>query len=88
MEDNSIVSEITERDSNIRVNEEKKAVGRTLRNVFIGCIVFCLSVFLFFIWKQWNTFNLSYPIKHDIFGTYGDFIGGVLGTLIFCVYVG
>ena len=82
MEDNSIVSEITERDSNIRVNEEKKAVGRTLRNVFIGCIVFCLSVFLFFIWKQWNTFNLSYPIKHDIFGTYGDFIGGVLGTLI------
>lgn len=82
MEDNSLVSEITDSNSNIRVNDEKNAVGRTLKKMFIYSIIFCLVVLILFIWNQWITFDLSYPIKHDIFGTYGDFVGGVLGTVI------
>lgn len=52
----------------------------------IESIIVCLSVafiLLFvgiFVRKQYLT--LQAPIDHDIWGAYGDFIGGVLGTLL------
>jgi len=54
------------------------------KSVIIGLIVFivlCLLV-MFFLWKWENPLNFGTSIDYDAFGTYGDFFGGVIGTLI------
>lgn len=57
---------------------------------FICCVVICLIVGGIAIHAFHNTFqwSISYPADHSQWGLYGDFIGGVLGTLvaIFSVY--
>jgi hypothetical protein len=37
---------------------------------------------MFFLWKWENPLNFGTSIDYDAFGTYGDFFGGVIGTLI------
>lgn len=57
---------------------------------FICCVAICLIVCGIALYAFHNTFQwkISYPADHSIWGLYGDFIGGVLGTLvaIFSVY--
>lgn len=57
---------------------------------FICCVVLCLIVGGIALYAFHHTFKwgLSYPANHSQWGLYGDFIGGVLGTLvaIFSVY--
>ena len=57
---------------------------------FICCVGICLIVGGIALYAFHNTFQwkISYPADHSIWGLYGDFIGGVLGTLvaIFSVY--
>lgn len=63
-----------------------KSAGKTNDKLFI----FAFFASLFFIgWSAWifcnnNIYNGDHEwvIKHDVVGTYGDFIGGVLGTII------
>lgn len=63
-----------------------KSAGKTNDNLFIfaffaSLIFIGLSVWLFCnnnIYKG----DKEWVIKHDVVGTYGDFIGGVLGTII------
>lgn len=57
---------------------------------------FALCLFLFFAgclgalfaFHQHSDWGLSYPANHEQWGLYGDFVGGVLGTIvaIFSVY--
>ena len=47
MEDNSLVSEITDSNFNIRVNDEKNAVGRTFKKMFIYSFLFSSSFTLY-----------------------------------------
>ena len=57
---------------------------------FICCVVICLIVGGIAIYAFHHTFEwgVSYPADHSQWGLYGDFIGGVLGTLVagFSVY--
>jgi len=46
----------------------------------IMTIIFVLLSLFFFSWGQ-NIFNLNEKIKSDVFGQFGDFFGGVLGTI-------
>lgn len=57
---------------------------------FICCVVFCLiiggvALYAFLHTYKWG---ISFPADHSQWGLYGDFIGGVLGTLVavFSVY--
>lgn len=50
--------------------------------VIVISIIFCLGVIFLFFCGQIITFRLTDSIEHDIFGAFGDFIGGFLGTII------
>lgn len=42
-------------------------------------VLFILLATVLFKWK--NNVNFSYPIDYNLFGTFGDFVGGILGTI-------
>lgn len=74
--------------NDIRKNELKPSDNKT-KKVLLGwkalvvsSIIFCLVVIFLFFCGQIITFRLTDSIEHDIFGAFGDFIGGVLGTVI------
>lgn len=51
-------------------------------------IVFMAFSLLCFKWgHELHMFNKEYTINHDLFGTYGDFFGGVLGTIFTLISV-
>ena len=45
-------------------------------------ITIIIIVACFFLYKYLYVSDGEWTIKHDVIGTYGDFIGGVLGTLV------
>lgn len=42
-------------------------------------VLFILLATVLFKWN--NNVNFSYPIDYNFFGTFGDFVGGILGTI-------
>lgn len=82
MDSQSIVSEISEPNVIARVEKEKEETEKTFRKLLQWSAILCVSILLLFVWNQWATFDLSSTIKDDIFSAYGDFIGGVLGTVV------
>lgn len=42
-------------------------------------IIFLLVAFILFKWN--NDIDSSFPIDSNLFGTFGDFVGGILGTI-------
>ena len=68
----------------VKVEAEKtaKAVGVNFWKAFKWIIVFSACAFIIFFWQQWGSIDFSYTIDYNLFGTLGDFIGGVLGTII------
>lgn len=50
-------------------------------------IIFLLLLFFFFLWGIEQNLWYYAPIDHQAFGTYGDFIGGVIGTLFAAIAV-
>lgn len=61
----------------------------TFKTAFYSCLVFCVIAVVFFCWGRLCTFTSSAPIHYELFGTFGDFVGGFLGTIIalYSVYV-
>lgn len=53
--------------------------------LYEGLLSFAVGVFIFaiviFSWADKSLFDFNYPIKFEKFGTFGDFIGGVVGTV-------
>jgi len=50
-------------------------------------IVILLLLFFFFLWGIGRGLGYYAPIDHQAFGTYGDFIGGVIGTIFAAIAV-
>ena len=48
--------------------------------LFIAVVVFLLSLGTF-LWADKSRFDFNHPINFNKFGTFGDFIGGVVGTV-------
>lgn len=46
---------------------------------FVAVILFFAIVV--FLWADTSRFDIDYPIQFEKFGTFGDFIGGVVGTV-------
>lgn len=53
--------------------------------LYEGLLSFAVGIFIFaiviFSWADKSLFDFNYPIKFEKFGTFGDFIGGVVGTV-------
>lgn len=62
-------------------NQESEIISKGLFwGIIITCIlIFCVMIILFSLNRE---FDNEYPIDNDLFGTYGDFIGGVVGTIV------
>ena len=62
-------------------NQESEIISKGLFwGIIITCIlIFCAMIILFSLNRE---FDNKYPIDNDLFGTYGDFIGGVVGTIV------
>lgn len=58
---------------------------------FLICLVFSLGGGLVALWAflQFQDWKFSYPANHEQWGLYGDFVGGVIGTIVavFSVYL-
>jgi len=65
-----------------KAEKTAKSVGVSFLKAFRWCVAFSLGACIVFFWQQWKTFGFSYPIDYNLFGTLGDFIGGILGTII------
>lgn len=65
--------------------EKKKSF---VENFIILSTIFISVTALFWLFKGKNPLSCSEPIDYDAFGTFGDYIGGVLGTIaaIFAAY--
>lgn len=72
----------------VEENPKEKAAKKANRveinfwKAFKWCVAFFFVAGVLFFWQQWKTVGLSYPVDGGLFGTLGDFIGGVLGTII------
>jgi hypothetical protein len=55
--------------------------------IIVLCILF-MSGLVAFLWKR-ELFDFDYPIDSSAWGTFGDYIGGVLGTIVafFSIYL-
>lgn len=67
--------------------EEKKSAGSVWYLLIAICIILVALALVFFLWNQPKYF-FDEIIDHDLFGTFGDFVGGFLGTIVavFSVY--
>ena len=73
--------EITENTLTI---ESQKLKENYSKHIKLGLIIFILIIFvvLIFFLHQFPYFELDYPIASERWGQFGDFIGGVIGTII------
>lgn len=62
-------------------NQESEIISKGL---FWGIIITCILIFgaMIILFSLNREFDNEYPIDNDLFGTYGDFIGGVVGTIV------
>ena len=62
-------------------NQESEIISKGLfRSIIITCILISGAMVLLFSLNR--EFDNEYPVDNGLFGTYGDFIGGVVGTVV------
>ena len=77
------IIDITDKlDSKQSAIEASQKANITFRLAFALCLLFCAITTIIFCWQRVQSINLSATIEHELFGTYGDFIGGILGTFV------
>ena len=81
------IDKISIADINSTAQKEKHSAQQAWGWLIAICILIVVVSFVFFMWKIPPLDN-NKTIDHDRFGTFGDFIGGFLGTIvaIFSVY--
>jgi hypothetical protein len=71
---------VSEQDEH--VDKKTKEVSSTFKISLYVVIACCVATTLLFLWGRFHLLSWSNPIAHEIFGTYGDFIGGFIGTFV------
>lgn len=66
----------------IKAEREKKNVLNSFTKVAILSGVVIIIAFVLFVWHSVDWFKWDSSIDNNLLGTFGDFIGGVVGTLI------
>lgn len=64
------------------VQAEKKKSWNWFLLVSILSGIAIIACFVLFLWKQVVMFDWSATVNNELLGTLGDFVGGILGTLI------
>lgn len=62
-------------------NQESEIISKGL---FLGIIITCILISgaMIILFSLNRHFDNEYPVDNGLFGTYGDFIGGVVGTIV------
>ncbi len=60
-------------------SEENHIYADKIFKFSLGLLLLVIPVIVFFLWK--SNFNIDSPIDHTKFGTFGDFMGGILGSI-------
>ena len=82
MGDIKVVPKNNPNDGDLKAVKESHKVGIIFKSALAWSCAFCVITIIFFIWHQWEYFSLSASIDSAIWGTFGDFVGGVLGTIV------
>ena len=74
-------------EEDMKAQEDKKSAGSVWLLLIIVSVVLVIITVFFFVWNQ-PKFLYYETINHDLFGTFGDFVGGFIGTIVavFSVY--
>lgn len=74
-------------EEDMKAQEDKKSAGSVWLLLIIVSVVLVIITVFFFVWNQ-PRFLYYETINHDLFGTFGDFVGGFIGTIVavFSVY--
>ena len=62
-------------------SDEKDKALKDFRHVLWACLGVIAILFIVFLWRQ-VFFKWDLPVDNNLLGTLGDFIGGVIGTLV------
>ena len=73
---------LIEETEKTKAEKTAKLIGVNFWKAFGLSVVFTFCACVVFFWQKWKTLGFSYPIDYNLFGTLGDFIGGILGTII------
>lgn len=66
----------------LAVQAEKKKSWNWFLLVAILSGIAIIACFILFLWKQVVIFDWSASVNNELLGTLGDFVGGIIGTLI------
>ena len=73
--------EIIEKKTSLKSQEIKDKYSRYIKVGLIIFILIIIAILICFL-HQFPCFDLNLPIDSERWGQFGDFIGGVLGTII------
>lgn len=65
-----------------KAERENKRVLSSFVKVSIASGIVIVIAFVFFVWNTVDWFKWDKSVNSDLLGTFGDFIGGILGTII------
>ena len=57
------------------------------RFYFIVAFLFLIFAVLCFTWRMWSSLSIQLPIDPEIWGQFGDFVGGTLGVIFSLISV-
>lgn len=79
------INKLSEEDQ--QALQEKSSAKKVWVLLIVLCLVFGVVSLVLFLWRQFPL-DVNERIDNGIFGTFGDFIGGILGTIVavFSVY--
>lgn len=55
---------------------------QTYEWLIVLCVLISVAGMAAFLWRDDSCFKLTCPIQFEKFGTFGDFIGGIVGTIL------
>lgn len=82
MEDIKVIPVDNPKEAEEKAAKESIKIGINFLRALKWSGVFCAIAIVFFIWHQWEYFSFAEPIDSAVWGTFGDFVGGVLGTIV------
>lgn len=76
------ISELTPEQIRTTAKKAGKRVIRGFWVVFAFCAAIIVALFFVFGWRRVSMFVWDAPVDNGLLGTLGDFVGGVIGTLV------
>ena len=82
MEDIKVELNTSSNEREVEARNISFNIAANFRKGLKSFCVFFLVTLILFIWQQWKDLSFSECINSSLFGNFGDFVGGVLGSII------